>query len=70
MQAMKCDRCGKFYDYYSGSKGNFKDSNGIILIDMDLGRNYLKREIYNFCPDCLEKLKDFLDGEVENGGDE
>ena len=50
MQAMKCDRCGKFFDYYTSSKifKGTEKANGItltdIFIDMDLERDYSYRK--------------------------
>ena len=63
MQAMKCDRCGKFYDYYAGSK-TFKDTekaNGIMLIDRNLARDCYNRRIYDLCPECMREFKKFLE---------
>lgn len=63
MRAMKCDRCGKFYDYYAGSK-TFKDTekaNGIMLIDRDLKREYYERRTYDLCPECMREFKKFLE---------
>lgn len=62
MLAKKCDRCGSLFEHYDGSK-NFKDSeraNGLLLIDRDLQRKYWGRKDYDLCPDCMQKLEDFL----------
>ena len=62
MRAMKCDRCGKFYNYYEGGK-TFKDTekaNAVIFIDMDTERDYSARQIYDLCPDCMKELEIFL----------
>ena len=64
MRAMKCDRCGKFYNYYEGGK-TFKDTekaNAVVLIDRDSERDYSSRKIYDLCPDCMKELEDFLKG--------
>ena len=63
MRAMKCDRCGKFYEHYAGSKTFFETTkaNGIILIDMDLGRNCYNRKTYDLCPECMREFKKFLE---------
>lgn len=63
MQAMKCDRCGKYYEYYSGTKRISKfESNSVLLRDVDLNRTYFARNGYDLCEDCMYALIDFLDG--------
>lgn len=67
MQAMKCDRCGKFYAYYAGGK-TFKETekaNGLMFIDMDLERKHWNRKIYDLCPKCMKKLEDFLGKKIK-----
>ena len=67
MRAMKCDRCGKFYEFYEGEK-IFKETekaNGLMLIDMDLERKHWNRKIYDLCPDCMKKLEDFLENNIK-----
>ena len=67
MRAMKCDRCGKFYEFYEGEK-IFKETekaNGLMLIDMDLERKHWNRKIYDLCPDCMKKLEDFLNNNIK-----
>ena len=63
MQAMKCDRCGKYYEYYSGGK-KFKkfQSNSVLLLDIDTNRAYFARDGYDLCEDCMSALIDFLSG--------
>lgn len=42
MRAMKCDRCGKYYECYTGQtqfKGGER-ANALYLIDRDLDKNY------------------------------
>ena len=62
MRAMKCDRCGKLYEHYDGSKQfkNTEKANGLQLTDTDLNRNYWDRKSYDLCPDCMDKLEKFL----------
>lgn len=66
MTAMKCDRCGKYYDQYY--KENLADgtkvdvSNAIILAQLSGFRNYIDRRYYDLCPECMAKLKEFLVG--------
>lgn len=59
---MKCDRCGKLYEHYDGSKQfkNTKKANGLQLIDKDIDRKYWSRESYDLCPDCMKGLEKFL----------
>ena len=55
MRAMKCDRCGKFCEYYTGRKTS-KETNEFTLIDI-----YSDRKTYDLCPDCMRKFKEFLE---------
>lgn len=62
MRAMKCDRCGKLYEYYSGGEA-FRDTekaNAIQLVDEDLDDDYWSRKTYDLCPDCMREFEDFL----------
>ena len=57
-----CDRCKMFYNYYEGGK-TFKDTekaNAVCFIDIDLERDYVNRQIYDLCPECMKELEDFL----------
>lgn len=52
MRAMKCDRCGKFYEEHEG-----------MLVDTELNRIYLRdRKTYDLCPECMKELENFLKG--------
>ena len=72
MRAMKkviccCDRCGMFYEYYEGGKA-FKDTekaNAVCFIDIDLERDFVNRQIYDLCPDCMKKLEKFLNNNIK-----
>lgn len=62
MLAKKCDKCGSFYEHYDGSRV-FKEgekSNAIMLIDRDLEHKYWGRETYDFCPECMAKIQEFI----------
>ncbi len=62
MRAKKCDRCGKLYEHYDGSK-NFKENgnaNGLILIDRDLDNKYWSRKDYDLCPECMGLIVSIL----------
>lgn len=64
MRAMKCDRCGKLYEYYYGDE-TFKKTekaNAIYFIDKNLDKGYYSRKTYDLCPDCMRKFEDFLKG--------
>lgn len=62
MRAKKCDRCGKLYEQYDGSK-EFKEqgkANAIIFIDRDLDNKYSSRNSYDLCPECMAQLISFI----------
>ena len=64
MRARKCDRCGKLYESYAGSK-DFKtngNANGLLTIDRDMDNKYWSRKTYDLCPECMKKLQTFLKG--------
>lgn len=69
MKAMKCDRCGAFFELYNGNEvfARSKKANGLLLIDMDCDRKYWKRESMDLCPDCMCALERFLSGGGEAG---
>ena len=53
MRALKCDRCGAFYDYdYSGRKFGLSD----------FTRDLTERDaVVDLCPKCQERLNDIMD---------
>lgn len=62
MRAKKCDRCGKLYEHYDGSKA-FKETeraNAVFLIDRDLDNKHWSRNSFDLCPDCMKKLEEFI----------
>lgn len=64
--AMKCDRCGQYYDYYFKREVNgvnVRPQNSIILCFKDIYSNLGEKECYDICPECMAKLKKFLEGE-------
>ena len=67
MQAMKCDRCGKFYEHYAGSKIFYETTkaNAVSLIDIDLERKHYSRKTYDLCPECMKELEDFLNNNIK-----
>lgn len=68
-QAMKCDRCGKLYESYSGAK-EFRKSglaNALALKDYLNASDFYSRGEYDLCPGCMTKLIDFLSGGETDG---
>ena len=66
MTAMKCDRCGKYYDYYFKREvngENVRTQNCIYLYLEDTHGNLCDKECYDLCPECMAKLKEFLEGD-------
>ena len=62
--AKKCDRCGKLYDGYDGSKDK-RSTNAIALLDRDEYGKHYTRDCVDLCPECLSELIDWLDSEEE-----
>lgn len=63
--AMKCDRCGKYYDYYfkrEVSGKNVRSQNSISLYLKDDYGNLADKKCYDLCPECMAKLEEFLEG--------
>ena len=52
-KALKCDRCGRFYVLLSEIR-NYRIR--------DFSEPYKNEKYVDLCPDCYEKLCDFLDG--------
>lgn len=70
MNAKKCDKCGKFYEHYSGRKRfcGGEQANAILFVDRDSGKDgYYSRILYDFCPECMSKLQEWLKGDETNG---
>ena len=62
MRARKCDRCGHFYDHYQGDE-MFKETGGanaLRLIDRYEDNTFFGMDIYDLCPECMQKLERFL----------
>lgn len=63
MQAKKCDRCGRLYEHYDGTKTFPKSrSNSIELIDTDIEGRYWRRDRFDLCFSCMVRLGAFLYG--------
>ena len=65
MRAEKCDRCGKFYEYYARKSrfgGGCKVSGVLLLIDRNQNETYFPRESYDLCPACTREFDTFIHG--------
>ena len=58
--AKKCDRCGKFYEYYEGFE---RIPNGNKFNCMTLFG--VKSKIFDLCPLCMKSLFAWLDDPVQ-----
>lgn len=63
MRTVKCDRCGKYFDYKGKGQAE-KCVNGTALVHRDCKGLYYA--LYDLCPECVQKLKDFID--IEQAG--
>lgn len=66
MIAMKCNRCGKFYETYNENK-NVETANGFTLLNI----NHKKDEGYthefeDLCPECMEGLRAWFKNTEKN----
>lgn len=66
MLAKKCDRCGRLYEHYDGTKLFPKSrSNSIGLRDTDIDGKYWPRDSFDLCVSCMAGLEAFLSGGAE-----
>lgn len=66
MLAKKCDRCGRLYEHYDGTKSFPKlRSNSIELRDTDIDGKYWSRARFDLCFSCMVALEAFLCGGAE-----
>lgn len=63
MKAIKCDRCGKFFEaekgYYFGKVGDYKVAE--YYIDTERSHYPFEREV-DLCDDCQKALREFMKG--------
>ena len=62
--ARKCDRCGCFYEEYN-TRNDAKNTNGIMMLNIDMRRKYFSHDIKDLCPRCMEFLVQWLGGEQD-----
>ena len=73
MDVKKCDRCGKYYEFYKRAQRN-SDSKKIKQL-LEIPRNGLKLMYNNLygsntidlCPECFEELIKWLDNQQVTG---
>ena len=53
--AMKCDRCGKLYEFYDNG-----DFNGITTIKKFKNQNYIDGNTFDLCPECRASFDKWL----------
>lgn len=56
--AKKCDRCGKYYDYYNTCNG--EGPNTLRLYQKDEYGNCETIDTFDLCPDCNKIVCDLL----------
>ena len=66
--AMKCDVCGKFYDFYNANR-NSKNPNSVrFTIKEPDGSVWCCDGVIDLCPECMERvmnhIKEVLPGKV------
>lgn len=63
-KAMKCDRCGNFYENHHM---RYRDDhiNGIHVTNTDKGGRYSLIRIVDLCPKCCRELIDWIGVEEE-----
>lgn len=63
MEAMKCDKCGTYYDRY----GSNDQANTIYLQNKDVMQRQKCDKSYDLCPQCLKKIQDWLENDIGGG---
>lgn len=66
MLAIKCDRCGIYYEPYN-VESNRKKTNGIMFLNIDVKGNYYSQTVVDLCPECMEAVRKFVQGVGDNG---
>lgn len=60
MRALKCDRCGKFYEHYDGINIWSDKVNGLRFIYRYNDYDFSNHTTFDLCPECMNALKLFL----------
>lgn len=58
--AMKCDRCGKYYDDNKATRQGITNIGDSIIIAMKYVYRNTSANRFDLCDDCVRKLKDFM----------
>lgn len=60
-KALKCDRCGKFFQIDDMERLHGNDEKVYYLVKR-LGGGVHRDEMYDICPDCYDQLKCWMEG--------
>lgn len=58
--AMKCDRCGKYYDDNKATRQGITNIGDSTIIAMKYVYRNTSANRFDLCDDCVQKLKDFM----------
>ena len=58
--AMKCDRCGKYYDDNEGKRQGITNISDSTIIAIKYLHRNTSVSRFDLCDDCIRKLKDFM----------
>ena len=58
--AMKCDRCGKYYDNNEATRQRITNIGDSKIIAMKYVYHNTSANRFDLCDDCVRKLKDFM----------
>lgn len=58
--AMKCDRCGKYYDDNKATRQGITNVGDSTIIAMKYVYRNISVRRFDLCDDCVQKLKDFM----------
>lgn len=61
MQAKKCDRCKKLYEYYESKDHNIS-VNAVAKARITVTGASVAGPYYDLCPECMNKFIEFLKG--------
>ena len=58
--AMKCDRCGKYYDDNEATRQGITNISDSTIIAIQYVYRNIAANRFDLCDDCVRKLKDFM----------